>query len=234
MSLWTYIRGMITVEPMGRTQAEKRYILDTVLEHLPRVTGSEKDMHIHVIQRAGHDMSCSSDEFGMHTNNLIGYLGDYDSRTRRGSLQIQTQYFLVLEADLRDRVFEETKKEFLKWLVRLAKRVYVSDVFAEIHSDYPEREWVIRDHWNFGDLCEAPSWSLDDKELSDPNYTGPNWCEFMMWDYGHESDMPMLLLHKYFKDEVNDAEVEHRRNHGGRHWTRQEEWGKPSGQKAKT
>lgn len=31
MSSWTYITGVITVSPMGRTQPEKRYILDTIL-----------------------------------------------------------------------------------------------------------------------------------------------------------------------------------------------------------
>jgi hypothetical protein len=40
MSWWTYINGMIKVSPMGRTQAEKTYILQTVLDHLPIVTGS--------------------------------------------------------------------------------------------------------------------------------------------------------------------------------------------------
>ena len=37
MSYWTYVNGTVIVSPMGRTQAEKRYILDTVLSHLPRV-----------------------------------------------------------------------------------------------------------------------------------------------------------------------------------------------------
>lgn len=48
MSSWTYINGTITVRPMGRTQPEKRYILETVLNHLPRVTGSEGDMNIYI------------------------------------------------------------------------------------------------------------------------------------------------------------------------------------------
>lgn len=47
MSYWTYINGTITVSPMGRTQPEKRYILETVLNHLPRVTGSEGDMNVY-------------------------------------------------------------------------------------------------------------------------------------------------------------------------------------------
>lgn len=34
MSWWTYVHGTVVIRPMGRTQAEKRYILDTVLEHI--------------------------------------------------------------------------------------------------------------------------------------------------------------------------------------------------------
>ena len=51
VSFWTYVNGTITVSPMGRTQAEKRYILDTVLEHLPLVTGSEGDMDTYNIHK---------------------------------------------------------------------------------------------------------------------------------------------------------------------------------------
>ena len=54
MSSWTYIQGTITVSPIGRTQAEKRYILDTVLAHLPIVSGSKRDMNVYVIQKNGH------------------------------------------------------------------------------------------------------------------------------------------------------------------------------------
>lgn len=53
MSYWTYVNGTVIVSPMGRTQAEKRYILDTVLSHLPRVIGSEGDMNVYVIQKSG-------------------------------------------------------------------------------------------------------------------------------------------------------------------------------------
>ena len=55
MSSWTYINGVITVFPLGRTQAEKRYILDTVLDHLPKVTGSERDMNTYLIQKSGYN-----------------------------------------------------------------------------------------------------------------------------------------------------------------------------------
>ena len=40
MSWWTYVNGFIEVEPAGCTQPEKRYVLETVLSHLPKVTGA--------------------------------------------------------------------------------------------------------------------------------------------------------------------------------------------------
>lgn len=63
MSSWTYVNGTIVVSPLGRTQHEKRYILETVLEHLPVVTGSEIDMEVYVIQKRGHNHTRYSDEF---------------------------------------------------------------------------------------------------------------------------------------------------------------------------
>lgn len=123
MSYWTHIVGTITVSPMGRTQAEKRYILETVLDHLPRVTGSERDMNIHIVQKAGFDSASSCDEFGMVTNNLKDSYGDRSRR--RGWLHTQNEYILVVEGNFRDRFFNDTYREFIKWLCRLAKRVDV-------------------------------------------------------------------------------------------------------------
>ena len=55
MSRWTYIDGVVKVSVFpGRTRAECRYILDTVLDHLPKVTGEERDMKIYAVQPEGH------------------------------------------------------------------------------------------------------------------------------------------------------------------------------------
>lgn len=93
MSSWTYINGTITVRPMGRTQPEKRYILETVLNHLPRVTGSEGDMNVYIIQKNGYNSSCSRDEFGEITNNLTDWYGN--KSRNRGMLRTQDEYILV-------------------------------------------------------------------------------------------------------------------------------------------
>lgn len=212
MSYWTYINGTVTVSPMGRTQAEKRYILDTVLDHLPRVTGSEGDMDVYVIQKNGYNSSSSCDEFGDRTNNLKDRYGNksYD----RGWLQTQDEYILVVDAALRDREFEQTYREFMKWFVRLCKRVGCENVLVEIKGY--RKSTIINDRniqrkknsfkSVFDGLFEDPSWCNDSKD----GYKEPNWCEFMMWDRAKDSAYPMTLAYKYFNDKKNDEEVERR------------------------
>ena len=130
MSYWTYLTGTVTVMPVGRTQAEKRYILDTVLDHLPLVTGSEKDMNVYVIQKNGHNHSSSCDEFGETTNNLVDWYGN--KNRSEGWLRTQEEYILVVDGSFRDRMFEQTFREFMKWLCRLGKRTRIKDVLVEI------------------------------------------------------------------------------------------------------
>lgn len=208
MSSWTYIQGTITVSPIGRTQAEKRYILDTVLAHLPIVSGSEKDMDVYVIQKNGYNGSSSCDEFGERTNNLVDWHGN---RTRsRGMLRTQDEYILVVDAALRDREFDETYREFIKWLVRLDKRVMIDNVLVQI-SGY-DKSTIIKDHCVqnekysyqnvFFNLFEDTSWIRDDGEV--------NWCEYMLYSRAKNSFYPMMLAYKYFNDKENDKEVERR------------------------
>lgn len=210
MSSWTYINGTITAEPLGRTQAEKRYILETALNHLPRVTGSEGDMDVYIIQKNGYNSSLSHDEFGERTNNLVDRYGN--KSFDRGWMRVQDEYILVVNAALRDREFDQTYKEFIKWLVRLCKRVMCEDILVEIKGY--EKSTVIKDRniqnkaysWQsvFDGLFETPSWCRDGKE--------PNWTEFMMWSRAKNSNYPMLLAYKYFNDIENDKEVERRMN----------------------
>lgn len=200
MSYWTHITGTITISPMGRTQAEKRYILETVLNHLPRVTGSERDMNIHIIQKMGYDMSSSCDEFGLCTDNLRDEYGD---RTRNGWLHTQSEYILVIEGNFRDRFFDTTLKEFMNWLCRLAKRIDVLNVLVNIDSDDKGSYTICENdkyHNAYAEMFESPSWVKENNE--------PNWCEYLMWERHHNCDMPAQLVYKYYNDPENDKRVE--------------------------
>ena len=181
MSFWTYINGTVTVRPMGRTQAEKRYVLETVLDHLPLVTGSEKDMNVHIIQKNGFNNQSSCDEFGERTNNLVDSYGD--KSRENGWLRTQDEYILVVNGSFRDRIFEETFKEFQKWLCRLAKRVDVEDILVEV-KDWKKSVLVRNFYLNqkgawqtvYGQMYEEPTWCRR-KENSGKE----NWCEYLMW-----------------------------------------------------
>lgn len=87
-------------------------------------------MDVYIIQKNGYNGLCSCDEFGEVTNNLVDKYG-YKSRSR-GCLRTQDEYILVVNAALRDREFEEIYREFMKWFVRLCKRVGCEDVLVEI------------------------------------------------------------------------------------------------------
>lgn len=172
MSAWVYVNGTITLSPMGRTQAEKRYILDTVLAHLPLVTGSERDMNTYVIQKKGYNSSSSHDEYGYRTDNLTDGYGS--KCRRRGSLRVQDEYILVIDGSLRDREFEETFKELVKYLCRLSDRIAVDDVFVKINA-YDREKIITNKNDSFGDMYTYPSWSFGGEK---DNY---NWCEHLMW-----------------------------------------------------
>lgn len=118
MSSWTYVQGLIELDVPGRTQAEKNYILQTVIDHLPKVTGSERSMNIYTIQTAGHDSWQNFDEF---------YNRVEDFRT-------QSRYFLVLDGNLRDRYYKDTFKELNKFLNRLGKRLMVDSVYVRLYN----------------------------------------------------------------------------------------------------
>lgn len=118
MSMWTYVRGLIELGVPGRTQAEKDYILQTVIDHLPKVTGSEYGMDIHIVRAYGHNKWSTRDELG---NRSLGF-------------KTQNKYFLVLDGSLRDRRYADTFKEMNKFLNRLAKRLNVISVYVQLNT----------------------------------------------------------------------------------------------------
>lgn len=154
MSMWSYVRGLIEIDVPGRTQAEKDYILQTTIAHLPKVTGSEGDMDIHAIKRFGYNEWSNRDEL----DNPV-----QDFRT-------QSQYFLVLDGSLRNRYYEDTFKELNNFLNRLAKRLMVDSVYVNLNDfnhSYMftnendcyrnmfefENPWYLYLRWNWDDEC---------------------------------------------------------------------------------
>lgn len=179
MSMWTYVNGVITVSPAGRTQAEKTYILQTIIDHLPKVTGSEGDMDIYIVQKKG--CNCSS-----NCNEFDEYVGDF---------QVQDSYMLILEGSLRDRLYEQTFKELNTFLNRLAERLRVKDILVKL-KDY-DKEYIFKDYKPYFEMYEEPSWSNENGNIA--------WWEYLMWDSSPNYALPLKLSAKYAEDE-DDAD----------------------------
>lgn len=188
MSYWTYVNGVITVEPLGRTQPEKRYILETILDHLPKITGSERDMNISILEKqSGASSSCNCDEFGRPLFRGWEWPNTYEC------------YMLIIDGSFRDRMFDDTLHELNKFLNRLAKRVYVNDILVELHGQ--DKKFIISDAEPYKQMEEGPSWWNGE----------PAWAEYLMWDRAPDSEYPLKLAYKYYNIPEIDAEIERRR-----------------------
>lgn len=183
MSWWTHINGLILVKPAGRTQPEKRYILETVLDHLPKVSGSEKNMKIHIVQKAGYSGSANFNEF-------------FETVRQGDFIEIQDSYYLILEGDFRDRMYEQTFRELNKFLNRLAKRIYVDDILIRLTGW--DKETIISNPDPYQDMYEYSANSSEDE---------PAWWEYLFWDRDLSGgDYPEKLTRKYPKLKGRNAD----------------------------
>lgn len=194
MSDWTYVRGYVEVHGFGRTQHEIEYVLKTVLDHLPIVSGSEGDMNTYLIKSREYSGSSSHDEFFQRTENAVTRFGE---RSRRhGMYPIQDIYFIFLEGNLRDRIVPETVKELTRWLFRLAKRTIISGIDVTV-SGCGGKTFRFNNANPFYGAFEDVTW--------DPEHPG-NWIEYLLWQRANPEDgdyYPEVLRNYYRQNESN-------------------------------
>jgi len=99
MSFWTYVNGVIEVDTFGRSDAEAMYLAQTVINHLPRITGSERNVEFHLSRPNGYDSSSSVDEFDQCSNL-------YDDPYYR-MFSTQSRILIAIHGALRDRMFAQ-------------------------------------------------------------------------------------------------------------------------------
>lgn len=155
MSWWTRIYGTIKVDVPGMTQKHKDFILDEVLRHLPRVTGSEGDMQLCVSQEPGYSDVRYRDELG----RIIPDRNEH----------IQSMYLITISSALMDRDFLRTLREFTEWVCRLSKRLWLIDILVSVSGPY--------DTYLFNDAEPYESmWEYDRDEDDPPK---DNWTEWL-------------------------------------------------------
>lgn len=183
MSHWSYIQGTVEVDVPGRTQPEKEYILKTVLQHLPVVPGSERDMSVHICMRKGMNGFSSCDEFGRNWNPVV-----YDQNgnlSESGSLETQESYLLVVEGKLRDTTGKEAYRQFIRWLTRLSGRIPITDVLVRVWDGVTNQQWLVNEpdgHCRF--------------EMY-PEEGEPVWTDYLMWEPEKDSWYPKKLDERF-------------------------------------
>ena len=120
------------------------------------------------------------------------------SWTESSPLNVQAS---VLEARLRDREFDETKRELNKWLNRLAKRVLVTDILVKLSGG--GRTLVLDDPEPYSQMTEPFSWW---KESGGK----PAWVEYLLWESAPGTRYPLKLMYKYYEDPEISAELARR------------------------
>ena len=162
MSNWTYVTGIIEVDPYGHNDTERRYILETTLNHMPKITGSEEDVEVQCFPTQCYRGSIDEDEFG---------------RTLKHSYKNYSNFLVTLKGNLRDSVFYQTLKETNKFLNRLAKRINIVSMSVTVQNDYPcefHKVYTFTNNKMYDDLWEVPSW-FDDRSSA--------WWEYLLYDF---------------------------------------------------
>lgn len=187
MKNWTHISGTILVNPLGDSQPEKRYILEMILRHLPKLDG-----YVYVVPAKGFESSQNFDDFGCQSN----LLSSFEDKL----LKQQDTYILVVDCHIGEGEFSEIVRCFMKWLCRLAKRIFISYITIRIEDD--DRDYIFTDDSALRRLYEWPSWANNERK--------PSWGEAFMYERAKHSMFPLLLEYKYCQNDDTDREMERR------------------------
>ena len=132
-------------------------------------------MKIHIVQKEGYSGSANFNEFF--------------ETVYREDFKTQDCYYLILEGQFRDRMYEQTFRELNKFLNRLAKRVYVDDILIRLTGW--DKEIIISNSDPYQDMYEYSA---------DSNKDEPAWWEYLLWDRDPSGgSYPEKLTHKYPK-----------------------------------
>ena len=178
MSYWTHVFGTIKVEPLGYSDHAREFVLKTLLDHMPEVSGSEGPMRIEVAKSQYQTLFSTSDEFGQEAKGRRSFFGQ------------TAAFFITVYGNLRDRMFDQTKGEFDTWLEELARRTRVREIMVRVTSDCGDEQNYL-DAAPYYDMFCVPSYKRDDfGRMSDirrcpdwrydfmPDFSGVgNWCE---------------------------------------------------------
>ena len=143
MSCWTHITACISCET--GIEEPKRELLRQVKTYLgsaPAITGSERDADLFVNIQSGYNIfvSADCDHCEYKDTQIIRGKGEFDcfppDDYKCKSAKYQDAIVISIQGDLRDRMKEQTQKEFDTFLEYVKKEYWVRDYAVNIEGDY--------------------------------------------------------------------------------------------------
>lgn len=143
MSEWTHVYGVIEVDTLLRTTEESIYWTKTIVNHLPKITGTELLYGVRQLPcyfSLVEGMNCSSSEDELYIPRNL---------SKEGLFEFQTKVLITIGGSCRNRKFSQTLKEVVKMLSKLGERIMVNQCFVRVQDDYGKKviidnpDWVI-------------------------------------------------------------------------------------------
>lgn len=128
MSTHVTITGAIIVDTLATTTHEALFLANTVADALPRITGSERDARVYPVVLEGANCSSDTDAFNRRSDRGENGRGGNDW------FDSQTRVLLAVHGDLRDRVVEDTVRETVRFLTRLARRFCIDECSVTVRG----------------------------------------------------------------------------------------------------
>lgn len=142
MSMWTHITSCLSVDTCNcsKTPVEDVY---KYLKKAPKITGSEADADVFVNLQSGHNFytshDCTDCEFAPTLHDVVIDGQEYSECDAPDdhdcSAEYQTCVVISIQGDLRDRMKDQTQKEFDAFLKYLEKKYMIRDYSLNIEGD---------------------------------------------------------------------------------------------------
>lgn len=145
MSMWTHITACMSVETgiVAKKPALKKQVKE-YLDKAPKITGSEGPADVFVNIQSGYSFYTSYDCDRCEYKDSIIELKDENGDDymmcsapdkHDCSAEYQTRVVISVQGDLRDRVKEETEKEFEEFKKYVEKLGYIRDYAVNIEGE---------------------------------------------------------------------------------------------------
>lgn len=144
MSCWTHITACLSVETyMVEKKPELRKRIKQFLKDAPKITGSEGPADIFINIRSGYNFytnwDCEHCRYKDSLHDVIKNGKEYQEcdapENHDCSAEYQTCVVISIQGDLRDRIKDQTQKEFDNFMKYLTTKFYVRDYSLNIEGE---------------------------------------------------------------------------------------------------